>query len=37
LAVRHLRYDAFAANWFAPGGLVMAAESALNQIEQITQ
>ena len=26
----------FAANWFAPGGLVKPAESALNQIEQIT-
>ena len=29
-------YDV-AANWFAPGGLVMLAESALSQIEQITQ
>jgi len=34
---RNLRYDDFAANWFAPGGLVMAAESALKQIGQITQ
>jgi len=36
-AVRHLRYDDFATNWFAPGGLVMPTESALNQTGQITQ
>ena len=35
---RNLCYDDFAANWFAPGGLVMAAaESAPKQIGQITQ
>jgi len=34
---RHLRYDDFAANWFAPGWLVMPTESGLNQIGQIMQ
>jgi len=30
----HLRYDDFAANWFAPGGLVMPTESALKQMDR---